>query len=216
MPFIIGVAGSVAVGQVDHLAHPAGAAAALADLAQGRPRHHRRLPLLQRRARRARHHGRARAFPRATIAPRFVQFLVRHQVGQARRQGAGLFAPRLRRDAGRVQSPSTGPTSSSSRGSTSCSRANCRSPASRILFASDFIDFSIYHRRRRGRPARLVHGALPAPARNRLRRPASSFFHRFSRDERRGGRRLRPLGLGRTSTCPTCATTSCRRAAAPT
>ena len=30
--------------QVDHLAHPAGAAAALAHLAQGRSRHHRRLP----------------------------------------------------------------------------------------------------------------------------------------------------------------------------
>ena len=48
MPYIIGVAGSVAVGQVDHRARAAGAAGALAECAEGRSRHHRRLPLSER------------------------------------------------------------------------------------------------------------------------------------------------------------------------
>ena len=45
VPYIIGVAGSVAVGKSHHLARAAGAAAALAEHAEGRHRHHRRLSL---------------------------------------------------------------------------------------------------------------------------------------------------------------------------
>ena len=44
-------------GQVDVRPHPAGAAVAVAGAPAGRPRHHRRLPAPERRARRARHHG---------------------------------------------------------------------------------------------------------------------------------------------------------------
>ena len=54
VPYIIGIAGSVAVGQVDHRARAEGAAVALAEHAEGRARHHRRLPASQRRAASAR------------------------------------------------------------------------------------------------------------------------------------------------------------------
>ena len=47
VPFIIGVAGSVAVGKVDDRPCAAGAAGPLGAPSPGRPRHHRRLPVLR-------------------------------------------------------------------------------------------------------------------------------------------------------------------------
>ena len=103
VPFIIGVAGLGRLGQVDHLAHPARAAAALAHLAEGRPRHHRRLsatrtPICEKRGIADR-----KGFPESYDRARADRVPLRHQVRQARRQGAGLFAPHLRRAAGRVR-----------------------------------------------------------------------------------------------------------------
>ena len=131
VPFIIGVAGSVAVGKSTTSRILRGAAAALAELAQGRSRDHRRLPLSRTPCSKSAASWTARASRKATTAARFVSFLSDIKSGKPRRQGAGLFAPRLRRDRRARSSPSTGPTSSSSRGSTSCSRASCRRPASR-------------------------------------------------------------------------------------
>ena len=48
VPYVIGVAGSVAVGQEHLRPHPPGAAVALARPPEGGPRHHRRLPPPQR------------------------------------------------------------------------------------------------------------------------------------------------------------------------
>ena len=56
--------------QVDHGARAPGAAGALAQRAQGRSRHHRRLPLSQRGARARRPDGDARAFRKATTCRR--------------------------------------------------------------------------------------------------------------------------------------------------
>ena len=51
IPFVIGIAGSVRRRQVDHRPRPAGAARPLAVEPARRPRHHRRLPAAERRAR---------------------------------------------------------------------------------------------------------------------------------------------------------------------
>ena len=77
--------------QVDHRAHPRGAAPALAVVAQGRPRHHRRLPPSQPRARRARHHG-PEGLSRE-LRPRPLRRLpLRHQVGQAARSQVPVYS----------------------------------------------------------------------------------------------------------------------------
>ena len=54
MPYIIGVGGLGGGGQVHHRARAAGAAGALAECAEGRSRHHRRLPVSERDPRSAR------------------------------------------------------------------------------------------------------------------------------------------------------------------
>ena len=200
--------------QIDHLAHPAGPAAALAVLAPGRPRHHRRLPLSQRGARGTRADG-PQGLSRK-LRPRALHLLPRrHQVRQAARSRCRSIRISSTTSCPASTSSSTGPTSSSSRGSTSCSRASCRRTGKPILFASDFLDFSIYI------------DAEEADLRN-------WFMERFLRLRETAFRDpdvllppLQPVDANRKpstwpsrsgsrSTCPTCATTSCRRAAAPT
>ncbi len=63
VPYVIAVAGSVAVGKSTTGAHPAGAARPLARPPAGRPRHHRRLPVPEPGARRAGADG-AQGLPR--------------------------------------------------------------------------------------------------------------------------------------------------------
>ena len=80
--------------QVDHRAHPQGAAGALAVEPQGRPRHHRRFPLSERRAAPRKPDG-AQGFSRQLRRRRAAALPFGHQVGPARRARAGLFAPDL-------------------------------------------------------------------------------------------------------------------------
>ena len=96
--------------QVDHGARAEGAAGALAQHAEGRPRHHRRLPAAQRRAAAPRPDG-AQGLSRELRHRRAPALPRRHQGRQAPRERAALLAPRLRRGAGRGDAWSTGPTS---------------------------------------------------------------------------------------------------------
>ena len=100
--------------QVDHRARAAGAAGALAERAQGRPRHHRRLPLSQRRARARRPDGEEGLSGK--LRPAGAVALPHRREGRAAAgAGADLFASDLRRRSPTSGSRSTGRTSSSSR-----------------------------------------------------------------------------------------------------
>ena len=109
--------------QVDDLAHPQGADEPLAADATGRARHDRRVPALQRRARTPRAVA-AQGFSRVLRPSRPDALHRRGQVGDAVRRGAAVLAPHLRR-AARTRCGCAGPTCSSSRGSTCCSRRPC-------------------------------------------------------------------------------------------
>ena len=84
-----------------------------------------------------------------------------------------------------------------------------------ILFASDFIDFSIYIDADEDDLRRWFMERFQRLRADRVHRP-KVVLPPLRRDERRGGDGVRRSGPGTPSTCPTCATTSCRRAAAPT
>ena len=81
VPYIIGVAGSVAVGKSTTARILQGAAVALAEHAEGRPRHHRRLPAAQRRARARRLMDR-KGFPESYDIAALLRFLSDVKAGQ--------------------------------------------------------------------------------------------------------------------------------------
>ena len=98
MPYIIGVAGSVAVGKSTTARVLRGAARALAEHAQGRSHHHRRLPLSQRHSRARRADGEEGLSGK--LRPAGAAALPHRREGRAPPgAGAGLFASHLRRDA---------------------------------------------------------------------------------------------------------------------
>jgi hypothetical protein len=91
VPFIIGVAGSVAVGKSTTARI---LQALLQRWPQGRPCHHRWLSPPQCGAGRARHHG-AQGLSRKLRPAPLRAVSRRYQVGEKQGQGAGLFAPGL-------------------------------------------------------------------------------------------------------------------------
>jgi hypothetical protein len=93
MPYIIGVAGSVAVGK-STTARAAGAAGALAERAQGRSHHHRRVFVSECSARARRPHGEERLSGKLRSL-RAVALPVGRQGGTASGARAGLFASHL-------------------------------------------------------------------------------------------------------------------------
>ena len=84
-----------------------------------------------------------------------------------------------------------------------------------IPYVSDFFDFSVYHRRRGGRAAQVVRRPLPDAARDRVPRSEVLLPSLFEASTTARRSRPRPRS-GSASTWSTCAKTSCRRASAPT
>ena len=124
-PFVIGVAGSVAVGK-STIARLLRELLAVGAHAPRRARHDRRLPVPERRARATRAHG-AQGLPRVVRPPGAAAVRERGQGGRRRgarrstRTSPTTSCPTRR-------SPYAAPTCSSSRGSTCCSRG-CRTQA---------------------------------------------------------------------------------------
>ena len=212
-PFIIGVAGSVASASRP----PRASCARCCSAGAPRPRSTSSPPTAsfsERRARRARPH-RAQGLSRKLRPRRAARLPLRHQVGQARRQGAGLFAPRLRHRARRVrhhrparhpdrrgaQHPPAGRAAEDPASRSSSPRT---SSISRSIIDADEADLRDWFMERF---RALRETAFTDP---------KSFFHRFAEMPERGGRRLRAAGLGQHQPASICATTSCRPAAAPT
>jgi len=107
MPYIIGVGGSVAAGQVDHRARAAGVLARWPNVPKVDLRHHRRLPLPQCRARRE---GlmEKKGFPESYDLPALLRFLSGPQGRPPPGARAGLFASHLRRHPEPVDRDRTG------------------------------------------------------------------------------------------------------------
>ena len=83
-----------------------------------------------------------------------------------------------------------------------------------IPFVSDFFDFSVFLDARRGAAGEMVRRALHAAARDGVPRSAQ-LFPQVRRPRRRRGRGDGALASGGASTSSTCARTSCRRGRAP-
>ncbi len=94
VPYIIGMAGSVAVGKSTTARILQRLLARWPQPAQGRSRHHRRVPPAQRGSR-ARRPDDPQGLPGKLRPPRHPALHVRHQGGQAQCHGAGLFASHL-------------------------------------------------------------------------------------------------------------------------
>ena len=183
-----------------HGAHPAGAAAPLAEHAEGRSRHDRRLPAAERRARARRADGRARAFRKATTCRRCC-----------------------------ASSPTSRPASAASRRRSTriSSTTSCRTSESIVdrpdiliveglnvlqagapprdgkamPFVSDFFDFSIYLDADEAVLARLVCRALPARCATPPSAIRRSYFHRYAVAAEEEARAHRRRHLGDASTC---------------
>ena len=217
VPYIIGVAGSVAVGQIHHLAHPPRAAAALAELAQGRSRHHRRLPASQRassksvkligpqglsRKLRSRRASSSSSSDIKSGKPNVGVPVYSHLVYDVVAGRADRHRPPRHPDRRGPQHPAAGRTAEDPASRSSSPPTSSISRSSSMPSEADLT--------------RLVHGALPPPARqppSPTRRASSTASAEMSAE---GSRRFRPLGLDAKSTSPTCATTSSPPAAAPT
>ena len=143
VPYIIGVAGSVAVGKSTTARVLKALLARWPNTPEGRPRHHRRLPAAQRRADTARADG-AQGLSRELRHRQAPALPRRHQGRQAQRRGAALLAPRLRRGAGRGDGgrPAGHPhrrRAERAPAGAACRRTARRSPSSRITSTSRSI-----------------------------------------------------------------------------
>ena len=168
------VAGSVAVGKSTTARLLQTLLAAAPGLPAGRPGHHRRLPDAERRAGGARP-ARPQGLP-GELRPAGAAALPRRR--EVRPRGGrrpGLRPPGLRHRARRRGRRWTGPTSSSSRGSTSCRPDGAPTAAPRGL-PLGLLRLLRLRRRRRERHPALVRRALPGAAPDRVpgHRPPTS------------------------------------------
>ena len=85
-----------------------------------------------------------KGFPESYDRKALLRVRHRHQVRQGRGRGPDVLPPHLRRRARTRRWSSAGPTSSSSRGSTCCSRRASVTDGRTGLAVSDFFDFSVY------------------------------------------------------------------------
>ena len=143
MPYIIGVGGLGGGRQVDHRARAAGAAGALAQRAQGRSGHHRRLPLSQRGAGARRPDGEEGLS--GELRPAGAAALPdRREGGKASGARAGLLASHLRRDAEPVDRDRPCPDILIVEGLNVLQAGRLPKDGKAIPFVSDFFDFSVY------------------------------------------------------------------------
>ena len=142
-PFVIGLAGSVAVGKST-------TARVLQQMLAHWPEHPRvalvttdgfLLPNAELAATRA---AAPQGLPGVLRPQGAAEVRDRHQVRQGRGRGADVLPPRLRRRARREGRRRPAPTSSSSRGSTCSSRPASAQDGRIGLAVSDFFDFSVY------------------------------------------------------------------------
>ena len=144
-----------------------------------------------------------KGFPESYDRRALLRFVAEVKAGPSRGQRAGLLPPDLRHRAAASAWSCAGPTCSSSRASTCCSRRGCSPTGASGLAVSDFFDFSVYVDARIEDIRRVVRRALPAAARDGVRRPALVLppLRRRSPTTRPGPP---PSGSGRRSTSPTC------------
>ena len=141
-----------------------------------------------------------KGFPESYDGTALIRFLSAVKAGRAQRRRAGLFAPHLRHRAGRNRSSSIGPTSSSSRASTCCCRTGCRatarrsrsSPTSSTSRCSCDADDEL--------AGAMVHRAFHAAAPNGVPRSAQ-LFPPIRRSRRRGSGGDRALDLAAHQSC---------------
>ena len=193
VPYIIGVARLGRGRQVDHRARAAGAAGALAERAQGRSHHHRRLSLSQRGARARRPDGEKGLS--GELRPAGAAALpVRNQGRPAPGARAGLLAPHLRRDSEPVDRdrPARHPDRRGPQraaGRRVCPRTARRCPSSPTSSISRSISMPTRTCCCRGTStASRPCAAPPSAIRSRT-------FHRYAQAVRRGSDRHRDLDL---------------------
>ncbi len=210
-PFVIGIAGSVAVGKSTTARLLSELLVPLPRPPRRRARDHRRVPVPQRRARAPRP-ARAQGLPRV-VRPQGPA-AVRHggQVRRRGRDGPGLLAPDVRPHR-RARDGQGARTSSSSRASTSSRRpgpAATAAPGSRSATSSTSRSTST--------PPAGTSAVGTSTASSRCARPRSRTRRRTSTATARSPTtrpRPAPASCGTRSTCPTCARTSRPPAAGP-
>ena len=157
--------------QVDHRARAEGAARPLAEHAEGRPRHHRRLPAAERRADAARPDGAQGLSRRATTPARSCASSPTSRPASAtcrRRVYSHLVYDVVPGEETVVDRPDILIVE----GLNVLQPARLPRDGTAIPFVSDYLRLLGLSRRRRGRPAPLVRQPLPAAAPDRLPRPA--------------------------------------------
>ena len=213
VPYIIGVAGSVAVGKSTTARVLQALLARWTNVPQGRSHHHRRLPAAERGARARRADG-EEGLSRELRPAGAAALSLRREGRAAAGARAGLLASGLRRDAEPVgrdrpagHPDRRGPQRAADRPAAEGRQGDpVRVGLLRLLGLS---------RRRRGRAAELVRRPLPDAARDRVPRSEILLPPLLEPVRRRGGRD-RDRRSGSASISSTCTRTSCRRGSAPT
>ena len=137
VPYIIGIAGSVAAGKSTTARVLQALLTRWPNTPTGAARHHRRLLASERRADPAGHHG-PQGFSRELRRDGGASLSVRGEGWTTQCRRAGLFAYHLRYRERRIRSSSIGRTFSSSRASTSCCRTGCPATAKRFHSSPTF------------------------------------------------------------------------------